>query len=213
MPVSTAASPRPGLPAFLWPLIAALVIVPACYLWIDRPVALYFHAHANWELVKIAHAMTEIANPGIWLTGSGLLFLFWRFIRPNAVRAAQAGFIFLCDALGAGIAELLEKPLGRSRPALLFEHGDYAFAPLRFLHHFNSFPSDHAASAVAMGVAFGFLFPRWRWPLAALGLLIALTRVVITAHYLGDALTGAAIGTAMVLAIHAAFRQRGWLAA
>jgi membrane-associated phospholipid phosphatase len=200
-------------PAWIW-LLPAVLLIPACYAWIDRPLALFFHARSDSGPVHLAQMLTTLGAAGWWISGAALLYLVWRWLRPSRNRRA-AGFVAVAVAVGAGLAELLEKPLGRARPRLLFEDGSYGFAPLHFLPHYDSFPSSHAAGALAAATAIALVLPvRWRWQRIAvltIGAGIAFTRVVITAHFLGDALAGGAMGCAAVLACHWLAKRRGWL--
>ena len=69
-----------------------------------------------------------------------------------------------------------------------------------------SFPSGHSATAFAMAVALGFLMPRLRPPLVVLAVAIALSRIVVQAHFASDIVAGGALG------IGAARVVAGWLA-
>ena len=58
----------------------------------------------------------------------------------------------------------------------------------------KSFPSGHTASAVGLTVILAFYFPRGRWLFLTLGLLAAMQRIEVDAHFISDACAGAAIG-------------------
>ncbi|HOD65756.1 MAG TPA: phosphatase PAP2 family protein [candidate division Zixibacteria bacterium] len=64
----------------------------------------------------------------------------------------------------------------------------------------KAMPSSHAANAFGQAALFALAAPRWRWLLLALAAVIALSRVFVGVHYVGDVavgtLLGAAIGTA-----------------
>ena len=51
--------------------------------------------------------------------------------------------------------------------------------------------------------------PRLRWPLLFVALLVAMSRVIIGAHYPSDVLAGAAIGVGTALLMRRAFARRG----
>ena len=64
-----------------------------------------------------------------------------------------------------------------------------------------SFPSGHATSSLAAGVALFLTLPRrYGVPALLLGVLIALSRMYVGVHYPTDVLCGAAIGVAAALA-------------
>jgi membrane-associated phospholipid phosphatase len=58
----------------------------------------------------------------------------------------------------------------------------------------QSFPSAHTATAFALATALALHFPRGRRLFPAIAFLVALQRVETGAHYLSDALCGAALG-------------------
>ncbi len=106
--------------------------------------------------------------------------------------AARLSFGVL--ALSHLLVQLIKRTVGRPRPASgLAVH---LAAPDRF-----SFPSGHAAAAMA--VAFGYMveFPALIPVLAPLALLVGASRVCLGVHYPGDVLIGQALalGTGAVM--------------
>ena len=70
-----------------------------------------------------------------------------------------------------------------------------------------SFPSDHASAAFA--IAFSFLLLGWRkqgLAYTAAAVLIALSRVYVGIHYVGDVIGGAMTALLAALIIHLSFR-------
>jgi undecaprenyl-diphosphatase len=96
------------------------------------------------------------------------------------------------------LANLLKTVFDRPRPPI--DHPE--IHPLVDVPHSASMPSGHAAGAFAAAVAVGLVHPRLRWPLLILAALIALSRVWLGVHYLTDVLVGAALGTAVALALY-----------
>src|SRR3954452_9792620 len=94
--------------------------------------------------------------------------------------------------------------IGRRRPSDL---GPWLYAPFTWKPAFASMPSGHSTTAFAVAVAFGALFPRARWALWAYAGLIALSRVVIAAHFPSDVIAGALVGGIGALLV------RNWFAA
>ena len=59
---------------------------------------------------------------------------------------------------------------------------------------YNSFPSGHALTICCVAVIFTCVWPLW-WPVwFAIAALLAVTRALLTAHFLSDVLIGAGIG-------------------
>ena len=75
----------------------------------------------------------------------------------------------------------------------------------------DSFPSGHAAAAIAVATVLATKFPRARWPILAAAVVIAASRIFRGSHYLTDVAGGAALGCVMgAIAVHP---WREWRAA
>lgn len=99
-------------------------------------------------------------------------------------------FVFVAIA-GSGLSNnLLKVMIGRARPRLFDELGAVAFDPPGLSSGFQSFPSGHSTTAGAMAVIFILLFPRLKWLWIALTGSIAISRIVVGAHYPSDAVAG-----------------------
>jgi membrane-associated phospholipid phosphatase len=129
----------------------------------------------------------------------------------------KAGFSVFCAGLLGGLAANFGKLwLGRVRPrnfdfATLDSHATIT-GWMPFLSGGSagqSFPSAHTATAVAMAVFLGSLYPRTRWFFVAMTLLVMGHRLHSGAHYPSDILTGAALGWLVALVcLRSAVRYR-----
>ena len=94
--------------------------------------------------------------------------------------------------------------IGRVRPSAL---GPFAYEPLSWRPEYASLPSGHTTTAFAALVAIGALFPRARAILWVYAACIAVSRVVVSAHFRSDVIAGAAFGA------FGAILVRDWFAA
>jgi membrane-associated phospholipid phosphatase len=129
----------------------------------------------------------------------------------------KAGLSLLCAGLFGGLAANCGKLLlGRVRPrnfefATLDSHATItSWMPfLSGTSGSQSFPSAHTATAVAMAVFLGSLYPRARWLFFVMTLLVMGHRLHSGAHYPSDILTGAALGWCVALVcLRSAIRYR-----
>ncbi len=122
--------------------------------------------------------------------------------------AVRLGFVFLAIGLPSLFVTIVKRLIGRARPPLYYKTGPFDFAPFSWRVEYASLPSGHATTAFAAAIAIGSLFPRARAVMWAYAALIALSRLVLAAHYPSDVLAGAAVGIAGALGVRAWFASR-----
>jgi len=205
-----------------WLTRATLAAVVACalaILWIDRPLALALKAHAG-GLERVAEAIAAFGTATMWLVAAAVMGVaLWLASRRVAKAGAAAAYraasqralFFLVSVGGAGLlVNLLKVVFGRTRPRLLFREEAYAFQFFGSDADVWSFPSGHTVTAAAVAAAVYFLWPRLVAPFVVLAALVALARVVQTAHYLSDVLFGVYIALVFTLSTKVWFERRGY---
>ena len=113
-------------------------------------------------------------------------------------------FVFLAIALPGLFVTIVKRLIGRVRPSQL---GPYAYMPLSWQPAYASMPSGHGTTAVAAAIAIGAIWPKARVPMWIYAGLIALSRVVIQAHFVSDVIAAAFVGG------FGAILVRNWFAA
>jgi membrane-associated phospholipid phosphatase len=88
---------------------------------------------------------------------------------------------------------------------MLFEKGLYGLRFFDYDHRVVSFPSGHAATAFSLAFCLSYLFPRFRIPLFCFAVTVAASRVIITSHYLSDAVAGGWLAMVCVLFLKKVF--------
>ncbi len=174
-----------------------LLIVPL-YIYADRPIARYFDTHR--DLKPFFEAVTTLGLSQFYLLPSALLYLVYRRRKPEIAHAAS--FVFLSVAVSGILANIVKVIAARYRPKLFLHDGLYGFDWFAIGHNVASFPSGHSATAFGAFVAFGYLFPKWRYLFYLLAVLIASSRIVLDAHYLSDVIAGAFLGAMTAVVLH-----------
>lgn len=174
--------------------VVAAVIVS--YHFFDLPIALYFHARQDSILVTIASLVTQLGEGIYYIIPSLILYLIWRKRRPIYGRIAL--FIFLTTSISGILVNIFKLIFGRFRPKMYFNEQLFGFEWFHFVST-NSFPSGHSATAMGAWLAFALLLPKYRYPLILIGILIVSTRIIVTAHYLGDTIAGSYLGAMVTL--------------
>jgi membrane-associated phospholipid phosphatase len=208
---------RPWIAALL---LGAGLLLPPLLFGFDRVIADWM-AEIDPRIVEVFQIVTVFGRSPPYLVAAVLVAILAivqarNADRPEAQRlflrrrAERASFLFATVALAGIAANLIKVLVGRFRPSLLFDGDSYGFAPFSFDSTMRSFPSGHATTAFALGFAFAALFPRFAAAWLALAGLVAASRVVINAHYLGDVLGGALVAAFTMLVVRRFFAGRGW---
>jgi membrane-associated phospholipid phosphatase len=216
---------RPPRRALLWPsagqltlfIVAAIVAVLAVMVQIDG----WSLAHVRklpGGLVEAFNRFTDFGKSGVFLWPIGLVLIALAMLdtpalpkMPRLVLAAWAvrlGFVFTAIALPSLFATIIKRLIGRARP---FVGGTdtFAYLPFSWRVDYASLPSGHATTAFAALVAIGSIFPQTRALIWTYAVLVALSRIVVTAHHPSDVVAAAVIGTAGAWLVRQWFAARG----
>jgi len=172
----------------------AVLIITISYLFIDLPVARFFHALSQ-ETRDVFEWITKAGVSTTYLVVSFGLFIFFRWIRGNRLHADRALLFFSNVVLSGIVTNIVKFLVGRLRPKMFFERGLYGFDPFHIGYEFNSLPSGHATTVFAIATTCSIFWPKYRIPFFIFAAIVALSRLVLTAHYLSDVLAGACVGT------------------
>jgi membrane-associated phospholipid phosphatase len=168
---------------------------------IDRPLAHFIYDHVNARAHKALDSITHYAKAGHWLAAAVLALIAAAILRHFHVYPQQVAQLinyslaFIASlTLGSAILHVIKLAIGRRRPRDDMEMGLYGFMPLAFNSDYNSFPSGHALTICCVAVIFTCVWPML-WPVwFGIAALLAVTRALLTAHFLSDVLIGAGIG-------------------
>jgi membrane-associated phospholipid phosphatase len=173
--------------------------------------------HVPRWIVAFFDDITEYGKSGWFLWPLGLLFIALAAL-PSALTSfsqrvlaaimVRVGFLFTAIAVPGLFVTIVKRMIGRARPMVGGSLDPYLFSPFAWHPAYASLPSGHATTAFAVLVAFGTLWPRARTVLLIYALLIAVSRVIVNAHYPSDVLAGALVGIAGAILVRRYFAQR-----
>ncbi|HMK78526.1 MAG TPA: phosphatase PAP2 family protein [Xanthobacteraceae bacterium] len=209
----TAIMPRAGQLAVWLPAAAALVVLtmflvdahgvaaahrlPLSVIEVFNDITDYGQSH--WFLVPLAAIIMVAAMLVTPATGR----LTYLVLTSLVIRLE---FIFAAIAVPGLFVTVVKRLIGRVRPS---ELGAFAYMPWSWRPDYASLPSGHATSAFAAAVAIGAVWPRARIPMWVFAAVIALSRVVITAHFVSDVVAGGVVGAIGALLMRKWFASRG----
>ncbi len=210
--------PRPQATVRALGWAAVLIVLLVLIHSVDAPVSKTLRALPP-PLTQFFEAITDIGLAGVTLWPSGLAVLFglivlsrqtspWGFYtRLWAALLLRLSFVFVAVAGSGLIVTAVKRVFGRPRPwSEPLDPAVFEFFTLK--SQFVSFPSGHATAIAGGCVALALLFPRARWALAALAVLVCISRIVVGAHFPADIVAGVALGSAFTMGTWRWFASR-----
>ena len=164
---------------------------------------MYYCQGLNRSVVGAAEIITQAGDSLWYFILLVPAFIVIRFVWKNEQWSAKILYLILCISLSGILNTGIKWLMGRNRPINLIEDGVFGFDFFRmiYLHENTSFPSGHTVTAFALATAFSFLYPRLRVPAFLIAVMIGLSRVVVTAHYLSDVIAGVVVGVICSLGV------------
>lgn len=190
--------------------VATAIAATTLITFVDVPIAQFFYAHRETAWVGFFAAITDFANGFIWYSlcligiATAALRHGAKAKQPNPVRKRQEIrawlFMIACMASSGILINAMKFAFGRQRPKFLFADGTNNFLPFGGIAiRDSSFPSGHTQSIWTAMLALSFIFPPLRPLVLVIAATIAMSRIVVGAHYLADVVTSVFIAFATVL--------------
>lgn len=184
-----------------WQLILVIGVsaVMASFLFLDV-AAYHWKSTISPGTYSLFRMLTDLGKSETLLVPAALATLLigsvsWastsKALKARLVQVQLLGLFVFVAIAGSGLSNNLIKILiGRARPRNFEELGAFHFAPPGLESGFQSFPSGHSATAGAMAIILILLMPRLKWIWLAFGGWVAISRVIVGAHYPSDAIAG-----------------------
>jgi undecaprenyl-diphosphatase len=168
-------------------------------------------------VIDTFNEITDFGRSGwlLWPLG-GALALIALVASPSLPRisrlvlvtlSVRLAFIFAAIAVPGVFVTVVKRLIGRARPLAEAQFDVFLYVPFSWHSKFSAMPSGHATTAFAALIAFGVVWPRLRPVLWLYAIVIALSRVVVSAHHPSDVIVAAFIGVVGALLV------RDWYAA
>jgi membrane-associated phospholipid phosphatase len=175
-----------------WFLVVALSAAAiGLALFADAPVASWINASTPDGLRRFMRLVSRIGDwQGHFAAGFILAAIAWLRSSKRWLHIFLA--MLIACALAGIVARVGKIAIGRPRPSTATEQ---TWSGPSLQAKFNAFPSGHTASSTAFFVTF-LIAAGWRVgaPFLFIPLLIAVSRMIVAAHYLSDVIGGFAVG-------------------
>lgn len=171
-------------------------------------------------VIAVFDEITDFGKSGWLLFPLGLFLIGIAAASPLLPKATalvaasltvRVSFLFVAIAVPGVFTLMVKRLIGRARPYVT--GGDaYVFNPFVSGSQYASFPSGHSTTAFAAAIAIGAVWPSARVPAWLYALTIALSRVIVTAHFPSDVIASAVVGVvgALIVRDHFAARRLGF---
>lgn len=197
----------------LW--ISLLVAMLLAMVFVDYPLDLALGALDAEHFTRVRQ-LTDIGDSASYLIPIGLALPVLCVLKSK-VNGAIRGladrafsfslFVFIAIALSGILVNILKIVVGRGRPRTIDNEGWFAFQPFTFDSDFASLPSGHANTVFVLATLLVLALPQWRLLIWSVAAWLALTRVLIGAHFFADIIAGAALGIASTLWLRHRFER------
>ena len=197
-------------------MLVALVAIAGTMVFVDARAIIAARRAPHW-VFAVFDAVTDFGKAGWFLWPIGILLAAIAALAspalPRVTRLVLArmtirlGFLFAAIAVPSLFTTVVKRLVGRARPFVDSQVDPFHYMPFVWRPDYAGMPSGHATTAFAAAIAVGVIWPRLRAPMWAYALIIAASRVVLTAHYPSDVVAGAVVG------IFGAWLVRDWFAA
>jgi membrane-associated phospholipid phosphatase len=168
---------------------------------VDRQAVHFIYDHVGLRFHKFLNATTHSAKAAHWLAAAVVVYGVTWLMLAKGDTSAQLRLAFQCAlafilSLGAGSAFIhtIKLVLGRRRPRDELDMKLYGWIPFGFNLNWNSFPSGHALTIFCVAVIATAVWPQLAVVWFAVALWLALTRALLTSHFLSDVFVGAGVG-------------------
>jgi membrane-associated phospholipid phosphatase len=181
-------------------LILTLAAVWSCYLWLDRPIALWVRGTSGnlrvpADLVNTPFSSTSFISACAFVI-CGLVAISGRQLSTTGTTITMCVISTVSTVL---IKDQLKFMFGRTWPEMFVRNGAYGFHYFHYGRSLESFPSGHAAVAATILFIPWFLFPKLRMMAATCIVAVDVGLVMLNLHFLSDVIAGTFVGFSIAL--------------
>jgi len=181
-------------------LILTSAAVWFCYLWLDRPIALWVHGTTGTKRLPTALIDSPFSSTSFIAACAfvicGLAAISGRRFSKPETTITMSVLSMVSTVL---IKDQLKLMFGRTWPEMFINNDVYGFHYFHYGRSFESFPSGHAAVAAAVLFIPWFLFSNLRTVMVTCIVAIDIGLVMLNLHFLSDVIAGSFLGFSIAL--------------
>ena len=181
------------------------------FIFFDHSIANFFN-QINNQTKSLFTTLTQLGDSFYYFIPIVISWIILKIINSNnnflKTLSDICLFLFWNILISGVLVQVLKHILARPRPVLFFNSNQTSLEFFSFESSLHSFPSGHSATVFAFAFCMLLLFPRLRSFWLIFAIVIALTRVIITAHFVSDIIAGAFVAYLVSILIRKKFLDR-----
>ena len=196
--MKTEAEITPASPRKIWiALIVTAVIALIAAFLLDQATASWITTYSSPELKRV---MRIVSRVGDWPAHviAGMIGIAIAFAAKSKAWVRIFMAMIIAMALAGLSGRVIKIATGRARPSV---NTEAHWTGPRLSSKYHAFPSGHTASSTAFFVALFLARKKISAPLLLIPILIALSRMIVGAHYLSDVIFAAILGVICALLV------------
>ena len=193
-------------------LVLAIHLTAACVValaFIDQWLAAVLGEIQHSSIVFALRQMPDRARLSVVILVLMGLLIVYRTFTGDRGSTDKGMFVLGCGVVAGCLSDQLKLAFGRPTPAFPLPDGSHAFHFFGGGSGFDSFPSSHAAMAAGIAGSVCILWSAQRHIVILIAGAIVTSRFISGAHFLSDALLGAAVGLFTVVCMQLFFHHCG----
>ncbi len=167
-------------------IMAIILFLIASYYYFDRSIVHMLATHPALQLLYWLNLLTKFGNIYMYVMILSVLGCILHYCSQHKIWEQRVFFLLMCTIAPNIICLILKVIFSRARPILWLQEHKYGFYWLKLHTEYWSFPSGHTTTIMGFVLGLSVLFPRHSYKFIALGILIAISRIVLLKHYLSD---------------------------
>ena len=187
----------------------SIIFAGFSYFYIDLQLNTFIRENAGQSVLNIAEYITELGNAKYYYIALLFLYVFYILNRKNKGLLKKLNFSLGAMSSTTAITYIAKFIIGRSRPKMWIENGEYGFNPFYFgnTYDFTSLPSGHTQTSFTVAILLSIFFPKYRNVFIIIAIISGLSRVVLSAHWLGDVVMGAVFGLVIPIILYKKYKK------
>lgn len=202
-------------------ILPVALVVLFLYTFVDTPVEKFLLESGDYPhvFVDIFDKVTEAGN-SVYIIVACALWTLARLCTDtdkltesviNVYNKITMYCVYMLGTviIGGLVGQVFKMVIGRGRPKFFEEFGSHYFQHFHAPgYDFTSMPSGHSITIASIGIALMILLPRFKYLWLFMAVIVAFSRVAVSAHYPSDVVFGFYVGTYSSLFIYYWMKNR-----